>query len=224
MTAVMQTPSRTEGVPLELTGPVAEGEQGVSLTHGQTFARIARFDLREEGTHILQPTVTYNETTISPDGTAASGGRVRTFRKLYQFVAQQLLSVRTKAQSLLNTGSQPGQKGIEYVLEAQIENMGDIMIVLEDVKLLPKPHLVAQGMNLWDMLDLKDSRNEKLHLGPGEIQQVCFLVKEIEGHEEREASVTRDGRTVLGQLSINWRGPMGEVGSLSTGWLSTRRR
>lgn len=224
MTATIQTPSQPEGVPLELHGEPEDGEHGVDLAPGETLSRIARFDLREEGTHILQPTVTYNETHVAPDGTAATGGRVRTFRKLYQFVAQQLLSVRTKAQTLPPSSIDDGRKGSQYVLEAQIENMGDVTIVLEDVRLVPKQCFTSDSFNVWDMPGYKSKHGEKLHLHPGEIQQACFLLRETEQHPAREPSLTRDGRTILGQLAIDWRGPMGESGSLSTGWLSTRQK
>lgn len=218
----MQTPSQPEGVPLELEGPPAEKEQGIDLSFGETLSCIARFDLREEGTHVLQPTVTYNETHMSSDNSAASGGRVRTFRKLYQFATHQLLSVRTKAQTL-PAGVGHGSGATQYVLEAQIENMGDIMIVLEEVRLMPKQYFTSHSLNIWDMADHKPTNGAKVHLRPGEIQQACFLLKEKD-RDGREPSQTRDGRTILAQLAIDWRGPMGEPGSLSTGWLGTRRR
>ena len=68
--------------------------------------------------------VTYTETALG-EGKAASG-RVRTFRKLYQFVAQQLLSVRTKAGEISPKG---GSR--RYLLEAQLENMGEAGVCLE---------------------------------------------------------------------------------------------
>ena len=57
----------------------------------------------------------------------ASSGRVRTFRKLYQFVAQQLLSVRTKAGELKDSKSGLGR----FLLEAQLENMGEGAVCFE---------------------------------------------------------------------------------------------
>ena len=223
LSAVMQTPSQPDGIPIELRGQPVEGENGIDLTAGETISRIAKFDLREEGTHILQPTVTYNEAYMSPDGTAASGGRVRTFRKLYQFVAQQLLSVRTKAQSIPASDNK-GQVEAQYVLEAQIENLGDITIVLEDVRLAPKSYFTSHSLNIWDVPGHQSEPPKKVHLRPGEIQQACFMLKEADEFRGRDPSQTRDGRTILAQLAIDWRGPMGEIGSLSTGWLSTRRR
>ena len=124
----MQTPSNPTGSPLELAS--TEGEGGVeaegsgSPAPGESLQRILRFELKEEGNHVLAVTVTYTETALG-EGKAASG-RVRTFRKLYQFVAQQLLSVRTKAGEL---GQSNGVS--RYLLEAQLENMGEAAVCLE---------------------------------------------------------------------------------------------
>jgi len=61
-----------------------------------------------------------------------------------------------------------------------------------------------------------------LIVGPGDVQQVCFLIEQKgEGMEE---VVDGTGRLVVGMLSIEWRGSMGNKGSLSTGWLGTRIR
>lgn len=68
----------------------------------------------------------------------ASSGRVRTFRKLYQFVAQPCLSVRTKASELPSVevenkslGPYGRTKLLRYALEAQLENVGDSAVVLK---------------------------------------------------------------------------------------------
>jgi hypothetical protein len=120
----MQTPSNPAGSPLELAGSYEDGEAGVSPRPGKSLQRILRFELKEEGNHVLAVTVTYTETVLG-EGKAASG-RVRTFRKLYQFVAQPLLSVRTKAGELTQ------RNGVSrYLLEAQLENMGEAAVCLE---------------------------------------------------------------------------------------------
>jgi hypothetical protein len=100
------------------------GEDTASPGPGESLQRILRFELKEEGNHVLAVTVTYTETALG-EGKAASG-RVRTFRKLYQFVAQQLLSVRTKAGELTQQGGLS-----KYLLEAQLENMGEAAVCLE---------------------------------------------------------------------------------------------
>lgn len=119
----MQTPSDPTGSPLDLTG-IAEEATDTSPGPGESLQRILRFELKEEGNHVLAVTVTYTETALG-EGKAASG-RVRTFRKLYQFVAQQLLSVRTKAGEISPKG---GSR--RYLLEAQLENMGEAGVCLE---------------------------------------------------------------------------------------------
>jgi hypothetical protein len=119
----MQTPSAPSGSPLDLTGAEGEEEEGASPAPGESLQKILRFELKEEGNHVLAVTVTYTETVLKAEGMAASG-RVRTFRKLYQFVAQQLLSVRTKAGEL-------GEGTGKFLLEAQLENMGEGAVSFE---------------------------------------------------------------------------------------------
>lgn len=120
----MQTPSNPTGSPLDLAGSTDDQEDTASPGPGESLQRILRFELKEEGNHVLAVTVTYTETALG-EGKAASG-RVRTFRKLYQFVAQQLLSVRTKAGELTQQGGPS-----KYLLEAQLENMGEAAVCLE---------------------------------------------------------------------------------------------
>jgi hypothetical protein len=128
----MQTPSNPAGSPLDLTRSLEDGEDAVSPGPGESLQRILRFELKEDGNHVLAVTVTYTETALG-EGKAASG-RVRTFRKLYQFVAQQLLSVRTKAGELTQPNGPP-----KYLLEAQLENMGEAAVCLEVRDLFPYP-------------------------------------------------------------------------------------
>jgi hypothetical protein len=109
---------------LDLAGADGEVDGAVSPSPGESLQRILRFELKEEGNHVLAVTVTYTETALGEG--KASGGRVRTFRKLYQFVAQQLLSVRTKAGDL---SQKDGMS--RYLLEAQLENMGEAAVSLE---------------------------------------------------------------------------------------------
>lgn len=120
----MQTPSNPTGSPLDLAGAEGELNGAVSPAPGESLQRILKFELKEEGNHVLAVTVTYTETALGEG--KASGGRVRTFRKLYQFVAQQLLSVRTKAGELSQKDGM-----LRYLLEAQLENMGEAAVSLE---------------------------------------------------------------------------------------------
>lgn len=65
-------------------------------------------------------------------------------------------------------------------------------------------------------------------LNPRDVLQVAFLVEQQSGEQEGldflQKDMKRDGRTVLGQLSIEWRSSMGDRGYLSTGNLFTKKR
>lgn len=65
-------------------------------------------------------------------------------------------------------------------------------------------------------------------LNPRDVLQVSFLLEqqsgEQEGLETLQKDMKRDGRTILGQLSIEWRSAMGDRGFLSTGNLLTKKR
>ncbi|KAF2736373.1 hypothetical protein EJ04DRAFT_562609 [Polyplosphaeria fusca] len=212
----MQTPSTPSGAPLELTGP-EEDEKQASLGPGESLQKILRFELKEEGNHVLAVTVTYTETTLAGEGKAASG-RVRTFRKLYQFVAQQLLSVRTKA------GEVDDKSGMSmFLLEAQLENTGEAAISLEAVNVNPKPPFKCTSLN-WDAASSEAPPLNAPILNPRDVTQVAFLLEQQGGIEEADETAGHgDSRRVLGQLAIQWRSALGDRGSLQTGWLTSRR-
>jgi hypothetical protein len=52
--------------------------------------------------------------------------------------------------------------------------------------------------------------------------QVAFLLEEQ--IEDAGATQPMDNKLVLGQLHIQWRSSMGDRGSLTTGWLTGRKR
>lgn len=138
----MQTPSQVASLDLGSSSTQDEGDD-IGLATGQSLQKIVRFDLKEEGNHILAVSVSYTETVMGTDA-RASGGRVRTFRKLYQFVAQPCLSVRTKASELpvaevenKSLGPYGRAKLLRFALEAQLENVGDGAVVLKVPSLLP---------------------------------------------------------------------------------------
>lgn len=154
----MQTPSNPIGSPLDLSGADGELNGAVSPAPGESLQRILRFELKEEGNHVLAVTVTYTQTVLGEG--KASGGRVRTFRKLYQFVAQQLLSVRTKAGEL---SKKDGMS--RYLLEAQLENMGEAAVCLE---VCQPTFLFCLQTPLHTRLDkLHQSHTHSLHLHGG---------------------------------------------------------
>ncbi|KAF2196737.1 hypothetical protein GQ43DRAFT_435748 [Delitschia confertaspora ATCC 74209] len=226
--ADMQTPSTSSGFPLDLARPMHTGDEDqeqeeqeqASPGPGESLQNILRFELKEEGNHVLAVTVTYTETTLAGEGKAASG-RVRTFRKLYQFVAQQLLSVRTKI------GGVRGRGGREkFVLEAQLENMGEAGVCLETVGVTPKPPFKATSLN-WDQQTLGLGSINSPILNPRDVIQIAFLLEqqvESEAPTDPLGKITSsDSKKILGQLVIQWRTALGDRGSLSTGWLTSRR-
>ncbi|KAB8606210.1 hypothetical protein FH972_025841 [Carpinus fangiana] len=217
ITAEMQTPGQTSGVPLDLESrsdyAADEPEGAKARIQNKTHQRIVRWELRDEGTHVLAVTVTYTETREAGDGTGgALGGKVRTFKKLYQFAARHLLAVRTKAQRL----PQPSRDGtLDMVLEAQLENVADASFVIDSVTLKQMPPgLQAKSLNRWE-----DALEERPRLNPRDVLQLAFLLRQETGEslDEDAASVA------LGQLSITWRGSMGERGSVLTGSLACKR-
>ena len=222
--AEMQTPSGT--VPLDLTPAEEEHIKNV-LEPGESSQKILRFDLREEGNHVLAVSLSYSETTMSKEKSASSG-RVRTFRKLYQFAAQPCLSVRTKVSEFPISGLN-GEKNVSpeptrFALEAQLENMADGPIMLEKVTFNTKGPFQATSLN-WDASAPDAERNESPDLIPRDVLQVAFLIEEQkQGVGPLPQREVKDGRTALGQLNIHWRTAMGGSGFLTTGWLMTKKR
>lgn len=186
----------------------AEIPSGVDLAPSTSLQKVVNFDLKEEGSHVLAVTVTYSET-------AATSGRIRTFRKLYQFVCKGCMVVRTKTGVL-----PPGEKGQrKWALEAQLENCGEETITLDMVVLETREGIRSQGVN-WEVV-LDGATPERPVLTPGDVYQVAFLVEEVLG-EDGEGQVPVDGKMVFGILSLGWRGTMGNRGFLSTGTLGAR--
>ncbi|OQE91952.1 hypothetical protein PENNAL_c0008G10057 [Penicillium nalgiovense] len=221
--AEMQTPSSVAALELE---PPSDSASTDGLKIGESLQKIVRFDLKEEGNHILAVSVSYTETKIGSDSQAASG-RVRTFRKLYQFVAQPCLSVRTKASELpplevdnKSLGPYGKTRLLRFALEAQLENVGEGAVVV-------KQPFQSKSLN-WDMMNPDMSLRALPTLNPRDVLQVAFLVEQEEGQNEGlealQKDLRRDGRATLGQLSIEWRGAMGDKGFLTTGNLMSRKR
>ncbi|KAE8453130.1 hypothetical protein EG329_012317 [Mollisiaceae sp. DMI_Dod_QoI] len=214
--AEMKIPSSTTPITLVLVPESATTEKGVDgkehgvdLEPGQSLQKVVNFDLKEEGSHVLAVTVTYSETT-------STSGRVRTFRKLYQFVCKGCMVVRTKTGAL---PSSSGEKGRKWALEAQLENCGEETITLDMVLLETKEGFKTQGIN-WEIIG-EGEEMERPVLMPGDAQQVCFLVEELIDDDGNGPEPT-DGRLIFGILSLGWRGPMGNRGILSTGALGAR--
>ena len=210
--AEMQSPSGN----LQLDLAPAEESNGL-LKPKASLQRNVHFDLREEGSHTLAVNISYSETTILKDQSASSG-RVRTFRKLYQFLARPCLNVRTKVSAFAT--EQPNDTQA-LALEAQIDNLAENTIVLKSVVFNTKPAFKSTSLN-WDAYPLDKSEISNCPImAPRDVHQIAFLVQENDGVKKE---VTRDGRTVLGQLGLRWWTEMGEEGFLTTGMLATKRR
>jgi len=222
--AEMKTPSLTTSLPVSfgpsspsssfppdddtprsksLNPPSADLAQGASL-HG-----VISYHLREDGPHVLAVTVSYTSTS-------STSGRLRSFRKLYQFVARPALVVRTKIAAV----GRDKRKG--WALEAQLENVGEEGVVLEGVDMGTEDWCRARSLEeCWDEDEGRrgeEKRQKEKHiLGRGGVYQACFFV-------ERVKEVEQEGKLYMGVLNIKWRGPMGNPGELSTGWLGLRAR
>ncbi|KAI2642181.1 hypothetical protein GGS21DRAFT_487037 [Xylaria nigripes] len=216
--AEMKTPSMAvpQKIALQPTDPSAVDKEigdekqsnGVDLNHGQSLQKIVNYDLHEEGNHVLAVTVSYYEAT-------ETSGRVRTFRKLYQFICKGSLVVRTKIGALTSptTATSSERSGRRWVMEAQLENCSEDLMQLQRVGLQLEPGFRCQDCN-WEV-----SGGGKPVLRPGEVEQCCFVVE-----EEKQGAITddRNGRIIFGVLGIGWRSKMGNKGYLSTGKLGAR--
>lgn len=226
--AELQTPTRNQagdgGISLPLEGPASthegEGEGGegggggVNIKPGETLQRTLRHELKDEGQYVLAVTLSYTEETLLPhNGGTVVGSRTRSFRKLYQFISQQLVAVRSKVTERKKKDKTAAR---EWVLEAQLENVADggAGIVLEKVWLKESEEERVVGKAMMDVGGTV--------LKPGDIEQIMFLVKEDKKENEEDVDLSKKVR--LGQLHIDWRSAMGEKGSLTTGWLSSRGR
>ena len=208
----MQTPSQI--IPLDL---VSENDDAArhGLSHGESVQSILHFDLREEGSHTLCVNVSYNESIQSTQDTMPSGGRIRSFRKLYQFLVSPCLSVRTKASTLLGVDKNNPPRMSRYALECQLENLAEGIITIEELAFEPRQPFKSISIN-WDLHHI-----EPPSLKPREVTQVAFLIDQEPRGSNPET--TQDGRIILGVLTIHWRSAMGHLGVLSTGWLTARR-
>jgi hypothetical protein len=129
---------------------------------------------------------------------------------LYQFVAQPVLAVRSKVSSLV--ASREG--GRKWMLEAQLENVGEGRVVVDKVWLNG-----SSGVE-WSGGVGKDGGNGSsegaIVLKPRDVEQVMFIVR------DKGMAGPAGGAKALAQVDIDWTSAMGEKGKLMTGWLSAR--
>lgn len=201
ISAELQKPSDQFGAALVLNKADDVDDGDGEVAPGATIQRTLQYELKEEGPHVLAVTVTYTETPQSREG-----ARTRSFRKLYQFVSQQLIAVRSKVTERKKSGNGAGR---QWILEAQLENVGEASAVLEDVWLNTREGITSVAFN-------GGLGKETVVLKPQDVEQVMFVL------EEKEKQHNSDARIPLAQLNIDWRSAMGERGSLTTGWLASR--
>jgi hypothetical protein len=138
----------------------------------------------------------------------ASGGRARSFRKLYQFVAQPVLAVRSKVSSL----GMSKESGRKWMLEAQVENVGEERVVVEKVWLNGGSGIEWSG----GVGREGGAQGKSIVLKPRDVEQVMFVVR------DRGWTTPGGGAKALAQVELDWTSAMGEKGKLMTGWLSAR--
>lgn len=195
--------------PLDLTSS-QEDSADRQVHPGESLQKIVRFNLLEVGNHTLAVNMSYFENS-------KSSGRVRTFRKLYQFVVRPCLNVKTKVSSFAADDVDDTKS---LVMEAQLNNLADGPIMLKQVSFNPKTAYKSTSLN-WDMLQAKGQAVDNPILSPQDITQIAFLITPQDNGPSKE--MTKDGRLILGQLSIEWRTEMGDTGFLTTGWLTTKK-
>jgi len=215
--AQLQTPNtQPHGIELDVIQEADNDDHNEhnTLRPGRTLQGIVTHELREEGSHVLAVTVTYVEAlhiTEVHTEEARPSSRTRTFRKLYQFAAQQAIGVRTKVGELKSGASR------RFSLEAQLENLSEHPLVLNDIDVILARSLTSKNLNRH--VSLGDRRAKPI-LAPQDVEQVAFLIEQ-QGDEDLEEL---SGRTLVAQLSVTWRGHMGQPGNLKTGWLGSRKR
>jgi hypothetical protein len=89
------------------------------------------------------------------------------------------------------------------------------------VTLNPRSPLKSTSLN-WDLQSTGSGETKAPILTPRDVIQVAFLLEQEAG-VEGSPDEAGDGKKVLGQLAIQWRSALGDQGSLSTGWLTSRR-
>ena len=120
------------------------------------------------------------------------------------------MAVRSKVTPLKNREKDAKRK---WILEAQLENVGEASVVVEKVWLKETEGLGSRAVNGGE-----DSGG--VVLKPQDVEQVMFVIEE---QADDVGVEDESSRRTLAQLNIDWRSAMGEKGNLTTGWLATSR-
>jgi len=201
-------------------------KDSIVLSYKDTYEKIVKHDLKEEGNHVLSVTVAYGEAPKNGEEP-----RYRTFRKLYQFVVMQCLTVRTKTGELpaytstTQTSEVPMKTPASIILEAQLENMAESPISLEVVNLHPRKGWLATSLN-WENSALEEEEDGQVSkfqvrnipmLKHRDVMQVAFLLQPDLSFVDRKDEPSA-------QLKIEWRSAWGDKGYLSTGYLTAKKK
>lgn len=162
---------------------------------------LVKHTLFTAGTHTLAVTVTYNEATSEEHKTQ------RTFRKVYQFLAQRGLDVKTKVTDV--SSGEPGNG--RFIVEAKIENLTDQAVLLDSAVLEP-------GQNFTNVTP--EIHTESSMLAPGDVMQSAFVVVQ---EKQDELIPEEHGRVTVGRLGVAWRIANGRARIHQTDWLTARR-
>ncbi|KAK7746981.1 hypothetical protein SLS53_002169 [Cytospora paraplurivora] len=224
-------------------GSSSSSSNAVDLDPGRTLQRIVNFDLKEEGNHVLGVTVSYYEATETSGRTRTFRKLYQFVCKPSLIVRTKVSPLPPSSTSSSSSSSQrppshggpavdeekealapadADEKGLpgggsrgkrrRWALEAQLENCSEDTTELERVVLDLEAGLSSRDCN-WGA-----SGSPKPVLHPGEVEQVCFVIEELEGGSVEE----QDGKIIFGILSIAWRSEMGQKGFLATNKLGTR--
>jgi hypothetical protein len=108
------------------------------------------------------------------------------------------------------------ENGRKWMLEAQLENVGEERVVVEKVWLNGGSGIEWSGGVGRDDADGSQGKGKAIVLKPRDVEQVMFVVR------DRGWTTPGGGAKALAQVDIDWTSAMGEKGKLMTGWLSAR--
>eukprot|EP01134_Creolimax_fragrantissima_P006706 CFRG6706T1 len=186
------------------------------IPNGQSVDTLVTHEVKEMGKHTLVCQVAY---------TTAEGFDVF-FRKSFKFVIKNPLAVKTKVYNVEK----------EVFLEAQVQNLIAVPMMVESMRFDPNPLFVLSDLNSIEEEHLVKNRGQNSngdsvcigdsgmnarttmgrtpYINSNDIRQYLYrLAPRIP--DDPAAKVA----TVVGKLDISWRSSMGEVGRLQTSQL-----
>jgi len=115
---------------------------------------------------------------------------------------------------------------VSNIQEVSLDSHQTLICRKQDVIVNTKPPFNSISLN-WDMESPSSFAKNAPVLNPRDVVQVAFLLEQRtnpgEAEDDSVSLSSSDAKRTLGQLAIQWRGALGDRGSLSTGWLTSRR-